>query len=93
MKLLSYKEIIGKTKEKVDEMMGSVRATRMRKQADFEMLKIDEKVMGVETKVQELCLEYPIDLEKILDALDDIAVLERRKEQYENIIVELFPEK
>ena len=90
MKLIKYKEIIGKSKEKIDELMAPIRSSRMQKAAECEMLKIDEKIVEYQSKVQDLCLEYPINFDNLLDTLDEIAMLERRKEQYNLVIKDLF---
>lgn len=92
MKLLKYKDIISKSKEKVDELMAPVRTLRMRKKAEAEMLGIDEQILDKESKIQDICLEYPMDFDKLLDTLDEISILERRKEQYSLVIKDLFEE-
>lgn len=90
MKLLKYKEIIGKSKEKIDELMAPIRANRMKKAAESEALKVEEDILNLQSKVQDICLEYPINFNKLLDILDEIAVLERRQEQYAIVIKDLF---
>lgn len=90
MKLLKYKDIISKSKEKVDELMAPLRSLRMRKKAESEMLGIDEKILDTESKIQDICLEYPIDFDKLLDTIDEVSILERRKEQYALVIKDLF---
>ena len=90
MKLLKYKEIIGKSKEKIDELLAPIRANKMQKKAEFEMAKLDEKLLELETKIQDICLEKDINFDSLLECLDDIALLERRKQQYAEIINDLF---
>ena len=79
MKLLKYKEIVGKSKEKLDELMAPIRSLRMKKKAESMQLSIDEKLFELESKVQNICVEKEIDFDALLDALDEIDLLERRK--------------
>lgn len=92
MKLLKYKEIVGKSKEKLDELMAPIRSLRMKKKAESMQLSIDEKLFELESKVQNICVEKEIDFDALLDALDEIDLLERRKNQYSKVIEELFSE-
>ena len=92
MKLKPYKEILKMAKEKVDDMLATVRANRAKKQAELEIAKMDEKITGQEAKIYELCAEKDLDFEKIIKAQDDMALMERRKKQFMKIIDEMFPE-
>lgn len=91
MKLKSYQETIALSKEKLDEALAAPRANRMKKKAEFEMAKIEEDIADKEAEVQELVTSKDIDFEELLNTLDEIALLERRKEQYANVIEQLFP--
>ncbi len=45
-----------------------------------------------EQKIQEYASEYPINFDKLIDALDELELVKRRKEQFEKIIDEMFGE-
>lgn len=92
MQLRPFKELISLSKEKLNEAMGPIRARQVKAKADLEMSKIDTDLLNLETQVQEMCAEKDINLSKLLDRLDEIALLERRKTQYEKVLVQLFPE-
>lgn len=92
MKLRPFKELIGLSKEKLDEAMAPIRARQVKAKAELEMSRIDSDLLDKETKVQELCAEKDINLTKLLDILDEIALLERRKKQYGKVLEQLFPE-
>ena len=92
MKLKPYKEILRMTKEKIDDCLAPVRANRAKKQAELEIAKMDEKIASQEAKINELCSEKEISFEKIINAQDDLSLMERRKKQFGNILKDMFPE-
>lgn len=92
MKLKPYKEILRMAKEKVDDMMAPVRANRAKQQAILEIAKMDEQIISAEAKIMELCTEKELNFDKIIKAQDDLALMERRKKQFQRIIDEMFPE-
>lgn len=92
MKLKPFKEIIALTLEAKDKLLAPVRARQVKGQAELEMAKLDEKLITYETEVQEMCTDKSIDFDKLLSKLDSIALLERRKKQYTQVLKELFPE-
>jgi spermidine synthase len=92
MKLKPFKDLIAMSKEKLDEALAPIRARQVKTQAELKLAEIDEKIVTKETEVQELCTGKSIDFEKLLKTLDDIAILERRKKQYDKVLAELFPD-
>lgn len=92
MKLKPFKEIIAMTKELKDAALAPVRARQVKTQAELKMAEIEEKIITKETEVQEMCSEKVIDFDKLLNKLDEIALLERRQRQYKKVLGELFPE-
>jgi spermidine synthase len=92
MKLKPFKDLIAMSKEKLDEALAPIRARQVKTQAELKLAEIDEKIVTKETEVQELCTGKSIDFEKLLKTLDDIAILERRKKQYDKVLSELFPD-
>lgn len=91
MQLKPYKELVALSKEKLDEALATPRAVRMRKKAEFEMAKIEEEIAEAESEVQEMCAEKDIDFDRLLDRLDSVALKERRKDQYAEVLKQLFP--
>lgn len=90
MALIKYKDVLILAKEKIKEAMAPLRAREMRKKAELEACKLESKIAEKEQKIQEFASEYPIDFDKIIDAIDELELLKRRKEQFEKIIVEMF---
>lgn len=92
MELKPFKELISLSKEKLDEAMAPLRARQVKAKAELEMSKLETEILTLETKVQEMCTEKDINLCGVLDRLDDIGLLERRRDQYEKVLAQLFPE-
>lgn len=93
MKLRPYKELIAMSKEKLDEAMAPIRARQVQAKADLEMSKIEADILTKETQVQEMCIEKDVNLNALIDKLDSIALLERRKVQFDKVLKQLFPSK
>lgn len=91
MKLQPFKDMIKLTKEKLDEAMAPIRARQVQSKADLEIAKIEADILTKQTEVQELCVDKDIDLNKLIDKLDRIALLERRKDQLAEVVSQLFP--
>lgn len=91
MKLKPYSEIIKMAKEAIDGMKAPLRALQMKKKAEGEMLEIESKMMDLDAKIQDLAGAYPIDFAALIKAIDERALLERRKAQFGKIIEEMFP--
>ncbi len=92
MKLTPYKKILGMAKEKLQETLAPVRAMEMRKKAELEMCQIESKMIELDQKQQEACSEYPVNFDKLIKIIDEQGLLERRKNQYSQIIVQMFPD-
>lgn len=92
MKLPTYKQALQMGKEKINELLAPAKAARARKQGELELCKLDERVATVQTEIQEMCTREEIDFEALIDKLDDLELIERRKKQYSDILTQMFPE-
>lgn len=92
MKLISYADALKAGKEKLGKMLIPAKIMKARKRAELEMCTLDEKLAQGEDDLQNLCTADELDFKKIIDKLDAIALLERQKEQYADILAEMFPE-
>ncbi len=92
MSLLKYKDVLILCKDKIKEAMAPLRAREMRKKGELEICKIDSTIAEHEQKIQEYASEYPINFDKLIDAIDELELVKRRKEQFEKIIEEMFGE-
>jgi hypothetical protein len=93
MKLKPFAEIIALSKEKLAESLAPIRARKVRSQAELEMAKLDDELVRLEADIQEQCSKEDINFPSLLDKLDKVALLERRKAQYESVLAQLFPAK
>lgn len=93
MKLKPFAEIIAMSKEKLAESLAPVRARKVRSQAELEMAKLDDEIIRLEADIQEHCAKETIDFPGLMDKLDKVALLERRKTQYDAVLGQLFPAK
>lgn len=93
MNLLPFNKILAMSKEAVDEAMAPIRARSLKAKADLEMSKLDAQILTMQTKIQEKCSEKDIDLPSLIDDLDRVAILERKREQYKTVLNQLFPRK
>ena len=91
MKLPVYKEVLKMAKEKIDDTLAPVRANRAKKQAELEIAKLDEEIATQTAKIHEVCYEKEIDFVLLIDKQDKLALTERRKKQYQQILDEMFP--
>jgi hypothetical protein len=90
MRLLSFREALKKTKAQIDDLMIPIRVKQAKLQGQTEMAGLEEKALTCEIALQELCVASPINYSKILEKLDEIALLERRQKQFKKVISELF---
>lgn len=91
MELRPFNELIGMSKEKLDKAMAPIRAKQVKSKAQLEMSKLEAEILTLETKVQEGFTGVDVDFPKLMDELDKIALLQRRMEQYEVVLKQLFP--
>ena len=90
MSLIKYKDVLVLCKDKIKEVMAPLRAKEMHKKAELEICKIDSQILEHEQKIQELAAQFPIDFDDLIESLDDLELIKRRKEQFERIINEMF---
>ncbi len=90
MALIKYKELLVLAKDKVKEVMAPLRVKEMRKKAELETCKLDSTIAEKEQRIQEYASAYPIDFDKLIDAIDDLELVKRRKNQFDKIIGEMF---
>jgi len=87
---MKYKDVLALAKEKINEAKAPFRAKEMSKKAELEVCKLESTIADREQKIHELSSEYPVDFYKLISALDDLELTRRRKEQFEQIITEMF---
>lgn len=91
-KLPTYADVLSMGKEALEKAKAPIRANQARKQGELELLKLEEQIITLQNKVQEASTTTPINYTKLLDALDELALAERRVEQFRDVLAQLFPE-
>jgi hypothetical protein len=92
MKLTRYDEILKMGKEAINAALAPIRANHAKNQCMLTLSEVEEKILSNTATVHELCAEHPLNVSKVIDALDEVSILERRKTQIENLIKDLFGE-
>ena len=92
MKLPPYIKLIAMSKEKIDEKLAPLRASKAKAQANLEMAKLDEQLAVLESEITETCTKQDIYFSTLIEKMYKFALLERKKTQYQKILSELFPE-
>ena len=92
MNLPKYKDVLKMAKEAVDAALVPVRVLRAKKQAELEMAKLDEEIATKQAKIHEMCCEKEVNFAMLIDEQDSLALLERKKGQYQKILDEMFGE-
>jgi len=92
IKMGLYKDLLKMSKEAIDSAMIPARVKKVKKQADFELAKLEEKIAVLEARFQEACSKQEIDFNAIMNIQDDCDLLERKKKQLSKIISGMFNE-
>lgn len=90
--LKPFKELVAMTKEKLDEAMLPLRVRAAKAKAEGEVIKLEEKLLTLEGKINEACAQKELDFSKIGDLMDEYDLTERRLKQINDLVTALFPE-
>jgi len=90
MTLLKYNDVLTLCREKITAVMAPLRAREMRKKAELELCCLDARIAECEQQLQEFASEYPINFDKLIDAIDELDLTKRRRDQFDDIIAEMF---
>jgi hypothetical protein len=92
MKLTPYKKALKYGKEKMGELMVPVKVNKAKKQAELEMCKLDEQIATAQVAIHDECTKEAVDFPAIIALQDKLGLLARRREQYDSILEQMFPE-
>ena len=90
--LMKFEDILKMTKEAVDATLAPVRARAARARFDGKAAELEEKQIKAETAITEVCAQKELNIDKLLDALDDLALVERRIKQINDVRAQMFPD-
>lgn len=92
MKLPTYTDVLKMGKEALQASLAIPRANRAKKQAELEMCKLDEQIATAEAAIIEACSKQEVNFADIIEKQDALALIERKKVQYQKILDEMFPQ-
>lgn len=87
----SFKTLVSMTKEKLDEALIPLRVRGAKAKAESEKIKLEEKLIALETQINELCAAKELNFVFIADKMDEYELTERRLNQITNLVAQLFP--
>lgn len=90
-KLKPFKDLVAMTKEKLDEALIPLRVRSARAKAEGEVIKLEERLLELETKINEACAKKELDFKGIGDMMDEYDLAERRLKQINDLVEALFP--
>ena len=92
MKLDKFENLLTRTKEKLDDVLVPIKVREMKAKAELEMTKLEAELIQGERDVQEyMSKPDTMEIACLIDKMDNVALIERRKEQFKTVIAELFP--
>lgn len=91
MNLKPLSHLIGLTDDELVKEMAPVRERQIKAQAELHLSQIDGSLINLERNVHELCAKKDVNIGAIIDKLDEIDLLERRKRRYAEVMNQLFP--
>jgi hypothetical protein len=90
-KLKSFQELIAMSKEALDTALIPLRVEAAKNRAQGEVIKLKEKLLNLETRINEACAKKDIDFNSVGDLMDEYDLTERRLKQIEGLVTALFP--
>lgn len=91
MQIQSFSKIMAMSADKLKEAMAPIYARKMKAKAELEMVKIDSDIIDMESKISESLTNKDVCFPTLMNRLDELALLERRRKQYEDVLEQLFP--
>lgn len=88
-----FKDLVALTKEKLDEALIPLRVRAAKAKAEGEVIRLEEKLLNYETRINEACAKKELDFNAIGDLMDEYDLTERRLVQIKDLVAALFPEK
>jgi hypothetical protein len=90
MKLAKYKDVLALSKEETQNAQAPFRVKEMHKRAELEALEIEAAIASKESCIHQLTSQYPVDYEELIHCLNEVALLKRKHEQFNDIITQMF---
>ena len=89
--LTSFAAILTASKESIDKALLPIKIREMQAKGEIAMTQIESDLVGAERNLQEYLATKSIDFSTLASKLDSIAILERKLNQHQEIMTQLFP--
>ena len=94
MEIKPLKEYLSMGERAIKDVLLIPKLRKIKKQAELKGIELDEQIASLELDIEEsLTRADYVDFEKLIDNLDKLKLMQRRKKQYSDIIAKLFPPK
>jgi len=91
MQLTPYSELIGLTEEERAKKTAPAKINTQKRKGELKVAELEEKIVSLEEKVITLCSKPDLNYDHIVDAQDELALAIRRRDQFQEVISQLFP--
>lgn len=91
MQLTPYADLIKLSPEAREQKNSTAKINKQKQRGLLKVAELEEKITSLEETVISLCSQYDLNFEDIVDKQDELALALRRKEQFSNVINQLFP--
>lgn len=91
MQLTPYADLIKLSPEEREKKNSTAKINKQKQRGLLKVAELEEKITSLEETVISLCSQADLNFESIVDKQDELALALRRKEQFSNIINQLFP--
>lgn len=91
MQLTPYAELLNLTPDEREKKNSTAKLNKQKQRGLLKIAELEEKISTLEETVISLCSQTELNFEAIVDKQDELALAIRRKEQFSNVINQLFP--
>lgn len=88
--LPKYQDIIKMSQELKDAALAPIRAKQAQVRFDAAIAGLQEELINAEAKINELAAKHPLDVDKLVDAVDTRALIERRIKATTEVYDQMF---
>ena len=87
----SFKELVAMSKEGLDAALLPLRVRAAKAKAEGQIIKLEERLLSLETKINQLCAEKELNFNSIISQIDDYDLTDRQLKQIQKLVASLFP--
>ena len=91
MQLTPYADLIKLSPEEREKKNSAAKINKQKQRGLLKVAELEEKITSLEETVNNLCSQTELNFEAIVDKQDELALAIRRKEQFTQVINQLFP--